>query len=142
MHALATMMARLREKPGAWGLTTANGWFLTKQSVGVYSTRSPAQPFQRQSPSVIQRRIDALDHPATIERPHGPAQVETYTVVHAREGYRMGIVIGRDDEGRRFVANTPSDAATLGAMEAREQVGRPGHVRTADDGVHNLFTPS
>ena len=143
MHAVATMMARLREKPGAWGLTTANGWFLTKQSVGVYSTRSPAQSFERQNPSVIQRRIDALDHPATIEHPHGPAQVETYTVVHTRAmAIRMGIVVGRDDEGRRFVANTPSDAATLGAMEACEQVGRLGQVRTADDGVRNLFTPS
>ena len=42
MHAVATMVGMLRERPGAYGLSTANGWFLTKQSVGVYST----QPFE------------------------------------------------------------------------------------------------
>ncbi len=142
MHALATMIERLRERPESWGLTTANGWFLTKQSTGVYSTRPPSVPFQREDPGVIQKEIDALAHPTIIERPDGEARIETYTVVHAREGYRMGIVIGRDAEKRRFVANTPADAATLAAMEASEQVGRPGRVRLADDGVHNLFTPA
>ncbi len=142
MHAVATMMERLRATPGGWGLVTANGWFLTKQSTGVYSTKRPTRPFERESPSVIQKRIDALEHPATIERPNGAARIETYTVVHAREGYRMGIVIGRDGQDRRFVANTPADPETLAAMEASEQVGRTGQVRLADDGVRNLFTPS
>jgi acetyl-CoA C-acetyltransferase len=141
MHSVATMMERLRARPGSWGLATANGWYLTKQSTGVYSTTPPKAPFERQDPKIIQREIDALDHPAIIDRPRGPATVETYTVVHGRTGYRMGIVIGRDGENRRFVANTPSDAATLGAMEAAEQIGRPGHVSLAPDGEHNLFTP-
>ena len=46
----------------------------------------------------------------------------------------MGIVIGRDAAGRRFVANTPSDEATLRDLERVEGVGRRGHVRRADDG--------
>ncbi len=141
LHSVVTMMDRLREKPGSFGLATANGWFLTKQSVGVYSTTPPRAPFVRQDPAVLQRRIDALDHPAIVEHPDGPARIETYTVVHAREGYRMGIVIGRDAEGRRFVANTPTDPALLAAMEAEEQIGRRGVARPADDGVHNLFVP-
>ena len=71
----------------------------------------------------------------------GRATIETYTVVHSRDGYRMGIVIGRDARGRRFVANTPRDEATLKAMESEEQIGGHGSVRRADDGVHNLFVP-
>ena len=142
MHSVATMMDRLRARPGSWGLATANGWYLTKQSVGVYSTVPPKAPFTRQDPGVIQRQIDALDHPAIVDRPQGAATVETYTVVHAREGYRMGIVIGRDGQGRRFVANTPADEATLRAMEASEQIGRAGHVSVAQDGEHNLFVPA
>jgi acetyl-CoA C-acetyltransferase len=135
------MVHRLRGRPARWGLSTANGWFLTKQSTGVYSASPPAAPFRRQDPSVIQARIDALDHPPVTETPEGPATVETYTVVHARQGYRMGIVIGRDAQGRRFVANTPRDPSTLAAMEATEQIGRPGLVRRADDGRRNLFIP-
>jgi acetyl-CoA C-acetyltransferase len=142
MHSVAEMMGRLRSRPGSWGLATANGWYLTKQSVGVYSAAPPKAPFARQDPAVIQRRIDALDHPAIVDRPRGPATVETYTVVHAREGYRMGIVIGRDERGRRFVANTPADEATLRAMEASEQIGRPGRVGPAPEGQHNLFVPA
>ncbi|MEO8925530.1 MAG: acetyl-CoA acetyltransferase, partial [Caulobacteraceae bacterium] len=141
MHSVATMMRKLRGKPGSWGLATANGWYLTKQSVGIYSTTPPKAPFAREDPQVIQRRIDALDHPPIVDRPEGPARIETYTVVHARQGYRMGIVIGRDAEGSRFVANTPADEATLRAMEAAEQVGRTGQVSLAPDGEHNLFVP-
>jgi acetyl-CoA C-acetyltransferase len=141
MHAVAALVRRLRGRPERWGLSTGNGWFLTKQSVGVYSAAPPRGPFVRQDPAVIQRRIDALPHPVMTETPEGPARVETYTVVHARQGYRMGIVIGRDSQGRRFVANTPREEATLKAMEASEQIGRIGRVGRAEDGRRNLFVP-
>jgi acetyl-CoA C-acetyltransferase len=90
---------------------------------------------------VIQRQIDALPHPAVIEQPQGRGRIETYTVVHRREGPFLGIVVGRDEDGRRFLAHTPGDPAVLAAFEAQEQVGRPGLVRAADDGQTNLFIP-
>jgi acetyl-CoA C-acetyltransferase len=142
MHSVATMVERLRQAPGTWGLATANGWFLTKQSTGVYSTKPVEGAWERENPAVIQAQIDALPHPEIVTQPQGPSTIETYTVVHAREGYRMGIVIGRDSAGRRFVAQTPSDEATLRAMEQSEQVGRAGRVSQAEDGVHNLFVPN
>ncbi|MFI4973259.1 MAG: acetyl-CoA acetyltransferase [Caulobacterales bacterium] len=141
MHGVATMMGKLRAKPGAWGLCTANGWFLTKQSTGVYSTTPLEGAWVREAPSKIQSEIDALPHPATIDHPRGGATIETYTVVHTRDGYRMGIVIGRDEQDRRFVSNTPADPETLKDLEGVEGVGRTGEVRLADDGVHNIFTP-
>ena len=51
----------------------------------------------------------------------------------------MGIVIGRDVENRRFVAQTPADPAMLKALESREGVGRTGTVGPHPDGVRNLF---
>lgn len=141
LHAIAEMVTRLRERPGAYGLSTANGWFLTKQSVGVYSTRPVEGKWRRQSPSVIQAKIDLLPHPEIIEKPQGPATIETYTIVHGREGARMGIIIGRDAEGRRFVAQTPDDPAVLLDLESREGVGRTGVVGPHPDGVRNLFVP-
>ncbi len=141
LHAIAEMVTRLRERPGAYGLATANGWFLTKQSVGIYSTRPVEGKWEREAPSVIQAQIDALPHPEIIEKPEGAATIETYTVVHGREGVRMGIVIGRDGQGRRFVARTPDDPAVLRDLESREGVGRTGVVGPHPDGVRNLFTP-
>ncbi|HWA62235.1 MAG TPA: acetyl-CoA acetyltransferase [Caulobacteraceae bacterium] len=141
MHGVATMMQRLRDKPGAFGMCTANGWYLTKQSVGVYSTKPFEGRWERQDPAVLQRRINALAHPEIVETPQGRATVETYTVVHTRDGYRMGIVVGRDAAGRRFVANTPNDEASLRAFESSEQVGTVGIVRRHEDGRRNLFLP-
>ncbi|HKP80359.1 MAG TPA: acetyl-CoA acetyltransferase, partial [Phenylobacterium sp.] len=139
MHAIAVMMDRLRARRGAYGLVTGNGWFLTKQSTGIYSTTPPDRPFEREDPAVLQRQIDALPHPEVIETPQGRGVIETYTVVHKREGPFLGIIVGRDAEGRRFVANTPNDAETLAKLEASEQIGRTGTV--AQEGGRNIFTP-
>ena len=140
MHSIATMLGKLRGKPGAWGLTTGNGWYLTKQSTGVYSTTKPTRPFERQDPKVIQAEIDALPHPAVIETPQGIGRIETYTVVHRREGPFMGVIVGRDSEDRRFAAVAPSDPAVLASLEQGEQVGRTGAISQSNDGL-NVFTP-
>lgn len=141
LHAIAEMVGKLRERPGAYGLSTANGWFLTKQSVGIYSTKPVEGQWERQPPSVLQAQIDALPHPEIVEKPEGPATIETYTVVHGREGVRMGIVIGRDAQNRRFIAQTPEDPEVLRDLESREGVGRTGVVGPHPDGVRNLFVP-
>ena len=133
MHAIAEAVARARAQPSAFGLVTANGWFLTKHAMGVYSATPCEGAWGRPSPKTYQAEIDALPHPALNEAPEGPATIETYTVLHAREGYRMGVVIGRDADGRRFVANTPDgDVAMMQALEAEEAVGKAGRVSTAD----------
>jgi acetyl-CoA C-acetyltransferase len=141
MHSIAVMMDKLRAKPGSNGLVTANGWYLTKQSIGVYSTRPVEGAWAREDPKVIQKTIDALPHPEVVEHPEGPATIETYTVVHGREGYLMGIVVGRDAAGHRFVANTPEDEATLRGLEAVESVGRRGRVGPGPKPGQNLFVP-
>jgi acetyl-CoA C-acetyltransferase len=141
MHAIAETMQRLRATPGAFGLVTANGWFLTKHSFGVYST----QPFEgrwlRDDPNSYQRAIDTLAHPEVVAEPNGEATIETYTVVHARDRVRSGIVIGRDKSGRRFIANTPEEEGLLLDLQSREGVGRPGQVVSEDGGAKNIFTP-
>jgi acetyl-CoA C-acetyltransferase len=140
MHSVAVMADRLRKAPGSYGLITGNGWYLTKQSTGIYSTKRPDKPFEREDPAVLQREIDALPHPEVVEQPNGRATIETYTVVHKREGPFAGVIVGRDAAGRRFAAVTPDDAETLASLERTEQVGRPGTVTQAADG-RNLFTP-
>ena len=141
MHSIVVMAAKLRADRAAYGLVTGNGWYLTKQSTGIYSAIAPDRPFERQDPKVLQAEIDALPHPVVTETPQGAATIETYTVVHRREGPFMGIIFGRDDGGRRFCAVTPDDPETLAGLEKGEQVGRPGIVRQNPDGLTNLFVP-
>lgn len=141
MHGIVSMMDGLRAKPGAYGLVTANGWYLTKHAMGVYSTMPVQGAWKRENPKDYQKEIDALDSPEIVREPSGPATIETYTVVHGRDRARMGIVIGRDTRGRRFVANTPDDEATLLDLKGREGVGRSGLVSSAEGGNKNLFIP-
>ena len=141
MHSIVSMLRGLRGKPGQFGLVTANGWYLTKHAVGIYSTTPPSQPFEREVPKTYQKQIDALPRPEIAWEPSGPATIETYTVVHGRDGPRMGIVFGRDASGRRFIANTPTDEKTLLDLQSREGVGRPGAVHSSDGGMKNVFFP-
>ncbi|MBN8509026.1 MAG: acetyl-CoA acetyltransferase [Burkholderiales bacterium] len=144
-HSIAHMMRRLRARPGAFGLVTANGNYLTKHSFGVYSTKPPAGPWRREDPSGLQAQLDARPHPPFTEAPQGDATIETCTVLHGPNrghwGPETGIVFGRlCATGERFLANTPDDTATLWDLQAHESVGRSGTVGRSADG-RNLFTP-
>lgn len=139
MHGIASMMDRLRATPGSIGLVTALGWYLTKHAVGVYATRPKDGPFERADPTALQQAIDAEPSPGVALEPSGDAVIETYTVVHGREGEPIrGIVIGRLDDGRRFLANTPDDRAVLEALTTDEGVGVRGRVTP---GESNVFDP-
>ncbi len=142
MHSTATMIQHLRESAGEYGLVTGLGWFATKHSAGVYSSRPPEGDWRRTDPAVDQREIDAAEGAQFIEQAEGDATVETYTVIFNREGEpEQGIVIGRLDNGsgERFFANTPPNRDLMLAMTREEFVGRLGSVRTEDG--RNVFEP-
>lgn len=139
-HSISEMMRRLRARPGAFGLVTANGNYVTKHSFGVYSTTPVEGPWRRESPGALQAELDALPKAPFTETPSGAATVETYTVMHGRHGPEYGIVFGRENAtGRRFIANPPADPAVLLDLQDRESLGRPGAVRQQDG--RNLFLP-
>ena len=88
MHAIASVVTDLRERPGEFGLVWANGGYATKHAFGVYST-TPTPNFRHDKP---QSRIDALPRrelalPADAA---GAATVEAYTVMFSRVGARAG----------------------------------------------------
>ena len=140
-HSISEMMRRLRARPGAFGLVTANGNYVTKHSFGVYSTAAPAGRWRREAPSVLQARLDALPKAPFTETPQGAATIETYTVMHGKSGPEFAVVFGRlAEDGRRFIANLPDDPAGLWELQNRDSLGRPGQVRRAEDG-RNIFIP-
>ena len=140
-HSISQMMRSLRARPGAYGLVTANGNYVTKHSFGVYSTEAPAGPWRRESPSLLQAQLDALPKAPFTETPLGEAVIETYTVMHGKDGPDFAVVFGRSkDGGRRFVANLPDDPAGLWDLQNRDSLGRPGRVHRAENG-RNIFTP-
>jgi acetyl-CoA C-acetyltransferase len=140
MHSIAAMMAAVRAAPGTHGLLNANGWHVTKHAVGIYSTQPRHTQWQRAAPQTYQRELDALPKPRFTETAEGNARIETYTVTHGPAGPTQGIVVGRLDDGTRFLANTPADPALLEGLMREEGVGRKGHV-SVENG-RNIFRPA
>jgi acetyl-CoA C-acetyltransferase len=85
MHAIATVVGDLRDRPGEYGLIWANGGFATKHAFGVYSTTPPTTPFRHGSP---QADVDALPSRelAAPADAAGPATIEAYSVMFNRDG--------------------------------------------------------
>jgi acetyl-CoA C-acetyltransferase len=120
MHALATLVGVLRADPGSTALCSANGGFLTKQVLGWYSTEPPAGGFRHVS---AQAAADADPHPDVVGEHQGPATVETYTVVHDRDGApERGIVLCRTPAGARAWGIT-TERAELDGLLAGDPLG-------------------
>jgi acetyl-CoA C-acetyltransferase len=128
MHSIAAMVEALRADPGSTGLVWANGGYLTKHAFGVYSTEPPAEGFRHAHP---QDEIDALPSREVVADHDGAATVETFTVMHGKDGDpEQGIVALLLDDGRRTWGVT-TDADTVATLVAEDVIGRPAK-RTAD----------
>jgi acetyl-CoA C-acetyltransferase len=139
-HAVATLMDRVRAERGSFALAHALGWHLTKHALAVYGGTPPPRGWQRAGGPTLQATVDALPHPTVVTEPSGRATIETYTIVHGRDGAPdRAPVIGRLNDGRRFLAVVKGDRGVLEAMEQAEQVGRPGRVRA--ESPANRFDP-
>ena len=138
-HSIAEIMNRIRAQPGLRGMVTSNGNYVTKQSVGIYSTDEPERPFAPKDPAIYQAAINAHKGRSSVEAANGAAEIETYTVMHDRAGPTYAIVMGLLDDGRRFIANTAQDPDLLAEMVANDYMGAKGRV-TSNDGL-NVFAP-
>lgn len=124
-HSIAAMVERLREDPGALGLTTAVGWYLTKHAVGLYGTRTPRGPFTAAS---VQDEVDATPRRATAEGRAGRAEAEAASVIFDREGRpAVGALTALFADGARGVAKA-TDPETLAAMTSGRVAGAEAHL--------------
>ena len=140
MHAIASVVERVRDGAGSYGLVGANGGVLSKYSVGIYSTRP--MNWNPGETRALQARLDSMPSPPTVANAEGTAQVETYTLDYDRNGTpSMGVVIGRlSSGGERFVAATEQgDMSMLRAMHDTDPLGRSIRVRAVGGGNRFVF---
>ncbi|MEV6277287.1 acetyl-CoA acetyltransferase [Nocardia sp. NPDC051832] len=129
-HSLATMVGRLRERPGDYGLTTALGWYITKHGVGVYSAKPPARLFRS-----IEAEVPAASR-AVAPGYTGPATVEAYTVAYrkSRDGGdepEAVVISALNPAGARILVRA-SDAGTVAAFTGGDPIGAPAEIAAAD----------
>lgn len=144
LHSLASMVDILRGDAATTGLVTGNGWYLTKHAASLWSSeRKPGKLPRNGLPA---RKASAerglMTAPASVvAAPEGEGVVEAYTVVFDREGApERGIVLGRSADGKRFLANTPSDRSLLEDFVKIEEVGRRGRLSLRDE--KTVFDPA
>lgn len=136
-HAICTLVERLRSQAGSYGLIGANGGYLSKYAVGIYSTR-PA-PFVPADNQRLQAEIDAWPAPVRAERPDGWASIESYTVIYVKGVPDHAVVAARTERGERFLASTQDgDAQTVAEAAEGDALGRRIFVRVTSQG--NRFT--
>jgi acetyl-CoA C-acetyltransferase len=120
MHAIGRMVQVLREDRDSFGLVTANGGFLTKHSIGIYSAQEPADGYRFAN---VQAEIDVLPRRAVAIDAKGRADIEGYTVMFGPEGPSVAHAACLLPDGSRTWANS-QDSALLDAMTREEHVGR------------------
>ncbi len=124
MHAIATVVNDLREKPSEKAFVWANGGYTTKHAFGVYATEPPKNGFKFAYP---QDEVDALPRRdvASATEAAGSATVEAYSVMHHRDGHpEIAHVSCLLADGRRAWGET-TDATVMTSMCEKEWVGTP-----------------
>ena len=138
---VATMMDKLRAHPGSKGLCTGNGWYLTKHSIGLYSTEAVEGDWPVPNREAVQAKIDAVPTVPVDEAPAGAARIETYTVIHPAGKPRLGLILGRlADSNARFVAHIADEDGWLDYMMQVDVINHTGQVAVGADGL-NWFVP-
>lgn len=140
MHGIVSLVEKLREDPGSFGIIGANGGYLTTHAVGVYSTKpkswSPGES------SKLQAELDAVPSPPVTRTPQGWANIESYTVLYNAGRPTDVIIIGRlVDTNQRFVAlNTKNNAECLRRFVQNDGYQNKVFVQSCDDGNRFAFS--
>jgi acetyl-CoA C-acetyltransferase len=134
MHAIAETVRRLRSEPKALGLVGANGGYLSKYAVGVYSaTPAPWRPFEN---AAEQAAIDAAKAVPLADPHSGLGRLESYTIDYA-EAQPKALVVGRTAAGERFVAGSTAPQIVEMMIE-HDPLGSTVET-VADEGGRNLI---
>lgn len=143
LHSIVNVARELRYRKTGYGLVGANGGYLSKHAVGVYSATQPRIRWQHYDDHATQLALDQAKAPSTDASPQGLATIETYTVVMNKGHADKGYVVGVSDAGKRFIATTdPSDRQTPRDMMTEDPLHRRIWVAPSPAGNHFRFDRS
>ena len=138
-HAAAAIVRTLRKNPGSRGLLYGQGEYVTKHHAVVMSPAAAVSGSEALPEDFrVQAEADSRrgEVPAFVHDYAGPATVETFTIIYARDGKpEYGCVIAKNPQGERLMARVPAtDTATLAVLTDLDShpVGREGTVSRLD----------
>ena len=129
MHAIASVVDRIRHDRRLKAMVTANGWYNSKHAIGIYGAEPPDCPWEDRDDSAVQKTIDAEALPEPIERAEGILTIEAYMIRYDQHGRpERATAIGRLQDGRRALADVRADIGDLRKLERIELVGKTGEA--------------
>jgi len=133
LHGIAEVVQRLRGKAQGHALVAANGGYLSKHSVGVYS-RSLAGDWVPRSSAAERRTAKTPTSVSVTEVANGAATIESCAAVYARGAASGGFIVGRlDSNDQRFLAVVQADDAQAQELLFSDApIGRAVAVRHLD----------
>jgi len=133
LHAIATLAERLRAEPNAFGAVLANGGYISKAAVGVYSTR----PGPAWTPGRGKLTPDPTKGPELAAAPT-EAEVVAYSIGWAKGQPVKAWVLGQTHDGRRVLGRLPSGhRAAARALADADPIGHK--LRFVPDGERTLI---
>ena len=120
LHSTATMMNRLRESPGARGLVSSVGGWVSKHAFGIYSAEPPAAGYRYED---VGPALATAPTRRLREDPPGRAVVETYALAY-RDGQPTHVTAAcLDADGARCWARS-EDPALCDRVTREELIGQ------------------
>lgn len=140
LQSTCAMVRSLRARPAAQALLYGQGGYVTKHHALVIGCDA-ADPAGLMLPKDVQDAAEAERAPVpTLElATAGPATIETFSVVHDRDGApAYGSIVGRTPAGARVFARVGmADVDFVARLESLEAspVGLAGRVSVSEDGL-------
>lgn len=133
-HSITTMAQQLREDPGAIGLTSGLGWYVTKHSIGLWSTTPPERGFAMPDLSGAQAAIDATALTQAEPGTARAATVDGWTVIHDRDVGPASVVAYATTADRQRVVVRRDDPSLAAELSGGQLVGQTITVVPAGEG--------
>ena len=142
LHAIAEVAERIRKTPDSHALVAANGGYMSKHSVGIYSGRLE-QAWQVRSSVAERAQAGRASDVVAAEVAQGAARIESYAAIYEKGKASGGYIVGRlDADDRRFLAvMEPGSDAARALLFSPDPIGRPVTGRHAD-GMNYFDVPA
>jgi acetyl-CoA C-acetyltransferase len=133
LHALATLMDRVRADPGSLGFLSSVGGYMAKHAFGLYGTAPPESGFRYEC---LDDETLALPTRSALREHEGLVTIEAYTVLPDASGAADRVLAAcRTQDGERTWATNP-DPQLHAALGSEELCGRS--ARTLPGGTFEL----
>ncbi len=142
MHGIASLVENMRNKPGSYGMAYGNGGWMSKHSVGIYSTEAPSTDWQACDSQAWQALVESSPEVEAEASPQGEAVLEAYTINCFKGNPLNSVVIGRlKESGKRFYATNPFfDADTLQETLKGDKLGATIYVEADPKGNRYAYS--